>query len=123
MEVIRNGKTAILMRKFGIKPALSGWRYLEEAINMVIEDPMILNGVTKILYPAIARKFKSTASRVERAIRHAIQTGFDIAPVNVIKQVFGNTINNDSARPTNSEFIAALAQVIANEPENAVWNM
>lgn len=124
MEAIRNGNTAILLRKMGIKPGLLGWKYINEAVNLVIEDPMTIDGITKILYPTIAKKFGTTPSRVERAIRHAIEVSFYRLPLCMVKDIFGNTMEcSSSTKPTNKEFIAAVAQVVANEPDNPVWSM
>lgn len=116
-------KTTTLMRKLGIKPNLLGWRYIQSAVNMVIEDPMAIDGVTKVLYPTIAKIHGTTTSRVERAIRHSIECAFSHTPINVLSAVFGNSIDAYRGHATNSEFIAAIAQVVAHEPGNPVWNM
>ena len=124
MEIIRNGNTAILLKKMGIKSSLLGWKYLNEAVNLVIEDPILIDGVMKMLYPTIAKKFGTTSSRVERAIRHAIEISFYDLPMRMVKDIFGNTMEHGSSiKPTNKEFIAAIAQVVANEPDNPVWSM
>lgn len=121
-NTIRNGKVTTLMRKMAIPQHIAGWKYIEEAIYLVIEDPMKLDAVTKLLYPAIAKKFNSTPSRVERAIRHGIEHVITYAPLNVVKAVFGNTIPC-GYKITNSHLIAALAQIVSEEPDNPVWNM
>lgn len=119
---VRNGKVSILMRKMAIPQHLKGWRFTEEAVYMAIEDPMILDAITKRLYPELAKKFNSTPSRVERAIRHATNHVMMFAPIKVLKAVFGNTIP-DGYKITNSHLIAAMAQVVGEEPDNPVWNM
>lgn len=119
---VRNGKVTVLMRKMAIPQHIQGWKYVEEAVYMVIEEPKILNGITKYLYPELAKKFDTTSSRVERAIRHAIEHVMRYAPLKVLKAVFGNTIP-DGYKITNSHLIAAMAQVISEEPDNPVWEM
>lgn len=118
----RNGKVSILMRKMAIPQHLKGWKFIEEAVYMAVEDPMILDAITKHLYPELAAKFNSTPSRVERAIRHATNHVMMFAPIKVLKAVFGNTIP-DGYKITNSHLIAAMAQVVGEEPDNPVWNM
>lgn len=123
MEV-NTEKIAVLLKKVGVKPALSCWRALTEGIQMCIEKPDILwCGVTKVLYPNIAKKIGGTPSSVERNIRHAITDAFKNMPLNVMKAVFGYSIDTERTCATNSEFIGALAQVIADEPNNPVWSM
>jgi two-component system response regulator (stage 0 sporulation protein A) len=123
MDMSMSTKITTLMRKLGMKPNLLGWRYINSAVGMVIEDPMAIDGVTKVLYPTIAKIHNTTASRVERAIRHSIECAFSHAPINVLSAVFGNSIDTYRGHATNSEFIAAIAQVVAHEPGNPVWNM
>lgn len=123
MDMSISTKITELMRKLGIKPNLLGWRYIQSAVNMVIEDPMAIDCVTKVLYPTLAKIHNTTASRVERAIRHSVDCAFSHAPLNVIAAVFGNSIDAYRGHATNSEFIAAIAQVVAHEPGNPVWNM
>lgn len=118
-----SAKIAPLMRKLGMKPNLLGWKYINTAVDMVIKDPTTIDGITKRLYPTIARTYGTTASRVERAIRHSIECAFNYAPFNVISAIFGNSIDIHKGHATNSEFIAAIVQVVANEPENPVWSM
>ena len=124
MEIVRNGKTATLLKKMGTKPGLLGWKYLNEAVDLVIEEPMAIDGITKILYPTIAKKFGTTPTRVERAIRHAIEKSYYGLPLDMVRQIFGNTMaHGDATKPTNKEFIAAVAQVVAHEPDNPVWSV
>ena len=79
---------------------------------MTVEDMEVINAVTKILYPEVARKFGTTASRVERAIRHAIEVAWDRGDWDTFMQIFGNTVSNTKGKPTNSEFIALIADSI-----------
>ena len=118
-----NEKVAILIKKVGISPALLGYKYITEAVNMVVDDDTVLDGITKILYPDIAKKFKSTAVRVERAIRHAVERSFENMPADMIKAIFSNTISPKTGKPTNSEFIATLAEITTSEPNNPIWSM
>ncbi|MPN30049.1 Stage 0 sporulation protein A [bioreactor metagenome] len=83
--------------------------YLREAITLVVNDIELLSAVTKELYPSIAKRYNTTASRVERAIRHAIEVAWSRGQVDTINKLFGYTIHNDKGKPTNSEFIAMVA--------------
>ncbi len=83
--------------------------YLREAITMVVNDMELLSAITKELYPSIAKKYNTTASRVERAIRHAIEVAWGRGQIDAINKIFGHTIHNDKGKPTNSEFIAMVA--------------
>ncbi|MBP0989679.1 MAG: sporulation transcription factor Spo0A, partial [Oscillospiraceae bacterium] len=88
---------------------IKGYQYLREAIILSTEDPEIINSVTKILYPTIAKKNSTTSSRVERAIRHAIEVAWDRGDIDVLNSYFGYTVQNSRGKPTNSEFIAMIA--------------
>jgi two-component system response regulator (stage 0 sporulation protein A) len=98
-----------VIHEIGIPAHIKGYLYLREAIIMVINRVDLLSGVTKELYPAIASKYKTTPSRVERAIRHAIEVAWSRGNVDVINGIFGHTVNRDRGKPTNSEFIAMVA--------------
>ncbi|OLZ08526.1 sporulation transcription factor Spo0A [Sulfobacillus thermosulfidooxidans] len=98
-----------IIHEIGIPAHIKGYLYLREAIVMVINRVDLLSGVTKELYPAIASKYKTTPSRVERAIRHAIEVAWSRGNVDVINGIFGHTVNRDRGKPTNSEFIAMVA--------------
>ena len=98
-----------IMREMGVPAHIKGYHYLRDAIIMVINDVNLLGAVTKELYPMIAKKFQTTPSRVERAIRHAIELAWDRGNVEMINKFFGYTINLDRGKPTNSEFIAMIA--------------
>ena len=98
-----------IIHEIGIPAHIKGYHYLREAIMMVVEEVDLLGSVTKILYPRIAEKFDTTSSRVERAIRHAIEVAWSRNNIETIKKFFGYTINTERGKPTNSEFIALVA--------------
>ena len=100
--------TAII-HEIGVPAHIKGYMYLREAISMVVNDIELLSAVTKELYPSIAKRFNTTASRVERAIRHAIEVAWSRGQVETINKLFGYTIHNAKGKPTNSEFIAMVA--------------
>ena len=88
---------------------IKGYQYLRVAITMAVMDSSILDSVTKQLYPSVARQFQTTPSRVERAIRHAVEVAWDRGNVETLNSYFGYTIHNNKGKPTNSEFIAMIA--------------
>lgn len=98
-----------IMHQIGIPAHIKGYLYLRQAIIMVVEDIDLLGSITKILYPEIAKHFDTTPSRVERAIRHAIEVAWARNNIDVIKKFFGYTIKTEKGKPTNSEFIAMMA--------------
>ena len=98
-----------IIHEIGVPAHIKGYMYLREAITMVVNDMELLSAVTKELYPSIAKKYNTTASRVERAIRHAIEVAWARGQVDAINKLFGYTIHNDKGKPTNSEFIAMVA--------------
>lgn len=100
--------TAII-HEIGVPAHIKGYQYLREAIIMTVEDMDVINAVTKVLYPEVARKFGTTASRVERAIRHAIEVAWDRGDLDTLQKYFGFTVSNAKGKPTNSEFIAMIA--------------
>lgn len=97
-----------LLHELGVPAHIRGYQYLRYAITLVINDITILNSITKALYPEIAIKFDTTPNRVERAIRHAIETSWQRSELEVINRLFRYTVRNDRGKPTNSEFIALL---------------
>ena len=101
-----------ILHQIGVPAHIKGYRYVREAIKLTVENPEMLNSVTKILYPTVAKNFKSTSSRVERAIRHGIETAWDRGDVDVLNSYFGYTIQSQRGKPTNSEFIAMIADDI-----------
>lgn len=98
-----------IIHEIGVPAHIKGYMYLREAITMVVNNMELLSAVTKELYPTIAKKYNTTASRVERAIRHAIEVAWSRGQVETINKIFGYTIHNDKGKPTNSEFIAMVA--------------
>lgn len=106
--------TAII-HEIGVPAHIKGYQYLREAITMVYNNIEILGSITKTLYPAIAEKFKTTPSRVERAIRHAIEVAWTRGNIDSISHLFGYTINISKSKPTNSEFIAMVADKLRIE--------
>ena len=99
----------------GIPPHIKGYGYLREGIKMAVEDPSIINNVTKELYPNVAKKFETSASKVERAIRHAIEVAWNRGRIDAISAIFGVRVYIGSERPTNSEFIALVADKLILE--------
>ena len=108
-----------VIHEIGVPAHIKGYQYLREAIVMVYQDVEILGSVTKVLYPQIAAKFATTPSRVERAIRHAIEVAWSRGNSDAISQVFGYTISMSKAKPTNSEFIAMIADKLRMETKQA----
>lgn len=98
-----------IIHEIGVPAHIKGYMYLREAITMVYHDIELLGSITKILYPDIAKKFKTTSSRVERAIRHAIEVAWSRGNIDSISALFGHTVSVSKAKPTNSEFIAMVA--------------
>ncbi len=98
-----------IIHQIGVPAHIKGYQYLRDAIMLAIGDDQIINAVTKRLYPAVAKKHGTTSSRVERAIRHAIEVAWDRGDVDVLNSYFGYTIHNSRGKPTNSEFIAMIA--------------
>lgn len=98
-----------IIHDVGVPAHIKGYHYVREAILMAIEDMDILNAITKALYPAVAKKFDTTPSRVERAIRHAIETAWNRGDIDTLNNFFGYTVSNTKGKPTNSEFIAMIA--------------
>ncbi|WP_231701878.1 sporulation transcription factor Spo0A [Crassaminicella thermophila] len=104
-----------IIHEIGVPAHIKGYLYLREAISMVVENIEMLSAVTKELYPSIAKKFNTTPSRVERAIRHAIEVAWSRGKVDTINNLFGYTVHNDKGKPTNSEFIAMVADKLRIE--------
>lgn len=98
-----------IIHEIGVPAHIKGYQYLREAIMIAVEDMEVINAVTKILYPEVAKRFGTTASRVERAIRHAIEVAWDRGDLETLQKYFGYTVSNSKGKPTNSEFIAMIA--------------
>ncbi|MCX4269183.1 MAG: sporulation transcription factor Spo0A [Lachnospiraceae bacterium] len=108
---LENDVTEII-HDVGVPAHIKGYQYLRDAIMMSVNDLEMMNSITKILYPTIAKKHKTTASRVERAIRHAIEVAWTRGNIDTIDSLFGYTVNNGKGKPTNSEFIALISDKI-----------
>lgn len=104
-----------IIHEIGVPAHIKGYLYLREAISMVYNDIELLGSITKVLYPDIAKKFNTTASRVERAIRHAIEVAWSRGNIDSISSLFGYTVSMTKAKPTNSEFIAMVADKLRLE--------
>ncbi|WP_096201186.1 sporulation transcription factor Spo0A [Bacillus sp. FJAT-45350] len=104
-----------IIHEIGVPAHIKGYMYLREAITMVYNDIELLGSITKVLYPDIAKKFNTTASRVERAIRHAIEVAWSRGNIDSISSLFGYTVSVSKAKPTNSEFIAMVADKLRIE--------
>ena len=98
-----------IIHEVGVPAHIKGYQYLRESILLAIADMEVMGGVTKVLYPEVAKRFHTTASRVERAIRHAIEVAWDRGDLETLQKYFGYTVSNIKGKPTNSEFIAMIA--------------
>lgn len=116
--VVKNGvlsdlelelKITQIIHEIGVPAHIKGYHYLREAIILSVKNTEIINSVTKLLYPTVAKNHSTTASRVERAIRHAIEVAWDRGDIDVLNSYFGYTVQNDRGKPTNSEFIAMIS--------------
>lgn len=108
-----------VIHEIGVPAHIKGYQYLREAIIMAIYDMDVINAVTKVLYPEVAKKFNTTPSRVERAIRHAIEVAWDRGDLETIQKFFGYTVSNIKGKPTNSEFIAMIADRLSLQRKDA----
>ena len=104
-----------MLHEIGIPAHIKGYHYLRDAIMMAVEDMDVLNVITKILYPTVAKKYQTTSSRVERAIRHAIEVAWSRGKLDTLDELFGYTVSTGKGKPTNSEFIALIADTIQLE--------
>ena len=98
-----------VIHEIGVPAHIKGYQYLREAIIIAVEDMDVINAITKVLYPQVAKTFQTTPSRVERAIRHAIEVAWDRGDLDTLQRFFGYTVNSTKGKPTNSEFIALIA--------------
>lgn len=101
-----------MLHEIGIPAHIKGYHYLRDSIMMAVEDMDVLNAITKVLYPTVAKRHQTTASRVERAIRHAIEVAWSRGKLDTLDELFGYTVSNGKGKPTNSEFIALIADTI-----------
>jgi len=114
---LKNLVTAVI-HEIGVPAHIKGYQYLREAIIITVKDMEVINAVTKVLYPAVAKRFSTTPSRVERAIRHAIEVAWDRGDLETLQKYFGYTVSNSKGKPTNSEFIAMIADRLTLEMRN-----
>ena len=123
--VHRNGQTSIatmgtnIIHEIGVPAHIKGYQYLREAIIIAVNDMDVINAITKVLYPQVAKTFQTTPSRVERAIRHAIEVAWDRGDLDTLQRFFGYTVSNTKGKPTNSEFIALIADKLQLQLKNA----
>ena len=108
-----------IIHEIGVPAHIKGYQYLREAIILTIRDMDMINAVTKVLYPEVAKRFGTTPSRVERAIRHAIEVAWDRGDIEVLQKYFGYTVSNIKGKPTNSEFIAMIADSLTLQQKQA----
>ena len=114
---LKNLVTSVI-HEIGVPAHIKGYQYLREAIMIAVDDMEVINAVTKVLYPAVAKRFGTTPSRVERAIRHAIEVAWDRGDLETLQKYFGYTVSNTKGKPTNSEFIAMIADRVVLEQKN-----
>lgn len=117
-QVNLEARVTDMIHEIGIPAHIKGYHYLRDAILMAVEDMDVLNAITKVLYPTVAKIHQTTASRVERAIRHAIEVAWSRGKLDTLDQLFGYTVSNGKGKPTNSEFIALIADTIRLEYKN-----
>ncbi|ACL69416.1 sporulation transcription factor Spo0A [Halothermothrix orenii] len=110
-----NVRITEILHQLGVPAHIKGYLYLREAIELVIKNVELLGAVTKELYPSVAERYNTTPSRVERAIRHAIEVCWDRGNVSVLNKYFGSTVSSNSGKPTNSQFIAKIADKLRLE--------
>ena len=108
-----------ILHQIGVPAHIKGYHYLRDAIMKSVNNPDIINAVTKQLYPSVAKRFETTSSRVERAIRHAIEVAWDRGDVDILNSYFGYTIHNSRGKPTNSEFVAMISDNLRLQLKNA----
>ena len=104
-----------LLHELGMPSHIKGYEYIREGILLLYNDPSIIGGITKELYPEIADKYNTSVSRVERAIRHAIEVSWNRGNIDLMEEVFGHSVDYDKAKPTNSEFIVTIADKLKLE--------
>lgn len=107
-----------MIHEIGVPAHIKGYQYLREAIIIAVKDMEVINAITKVLYPQVAKTFATTPSRVERAIRHAIEVAWDRGDLETLQRFFGYTVSNTKGKPTNSEFIALIADKLQLQLKN-----
>ena len=119
-ESLPSLKTVVtsVIHEIGVPAHIKGYQYLREAIMIAVQDMDVINAITKVLYPQVAKTFATTPSRVERAIRHAIEVAWDRGDLETLQRFFGYTVSNTKGKPTNSEFIALIADKLQLQLKN-----
>ena len=111
-----------MLHELGMPSHIKGYQYIREGISMIYNDPNLIGGITKELYPELADKFETTVSRVERAIRHAIEVSWNRGNWQLMEDIFGHSVDIDKAKPTNSEFIVTVADKLRLEFNKVATN-
>ena len=117
-EVNIEAMVTSMIHEIGVPAHIKGYQYLREAIMIAVNDMDVINAITKVLYPQVAKTFATTPSRVERAIRHAIEVAWDRGDLETLQRFFGYTVSNTKGKPTNSEFIALIADKLQLQLKN-----
>ena len=117
-EVNIEAMVTSIIHEIGVPAHIKGYQYLREAIMIAVQDMDVINAITKVLYPQVAKTFATTPSRVERAIRHAIEVAWDRGDLETLQRFFGYTVSNTKGKPTNSEFIALIADKLQLQLKN-----
>ncbi len=117
-EVNVEAMVTSIIHEIGVPAHIKGYQYLREAIMIAVDDMEVINAITKVLYPQVAKTFATTPSRVERAIRHAIEVAWDRGDLETLQRFFGYTVSNTKGKPTNSEFIALIADRLQLQIKN-----
>ncbi len=117
-EVNLEAMVTSVIHEIGVPAHIKGYQYLREAIKIAVNDMDVINAITKVLYPQVAKTFSTTPSRVERAIRHAIEVAWDRGDLDTLQRFFGYTVSNTKGKPTNSEFIALIADRLQLQLKN-----
>lgn len=117
-EVNVEAMVTSIIHEIGVPAHIKGYQYLREAIMIAVNDMDVINAITKVLYPQVAKTFATTPSRVERAIRHAIEVAWDRGDLETLQRFFGYTVSNTKGKPTNSEFIALIADKLQLQLKN-----
>lgn len=107
-----------IIHEIGVPAHIKGYQYMREAIMIAVQDMDVINSITKVLYPQVAKTFQTTSSRVERAIRHAIEVAWERGDIETLQRFFGYTVSNAKGKPTNSEFIALIADKLQLQIKN-----
>lgn len=114
-------KVSKLLHDLGMPSHIKGYQYIRDAIKLMHSNPKVIGGITKVVYPYIANKYQTTSSRVERAMRHAIEVSWSRGDYDLMDEIFGHSVDFDKAKPTNSEFLATIADKISIEEKQKIF--